>query len=89
MAKRPTNPTKRSTTKPNTDKHAAHREALHEQVRQMLDLETLADRKRDSLDFHEVSVSSIRAILAIAFDAGLNAASGKPAPKSSHTTTTE
>ena len=80
MAKRPTNPTKRSTTKPTTDKHAAHREALHEQVRQLLDLETLADRKRDSLDFHEISVSSIREIIALAFDAGINAASGKPAP---------
>ncbi|MFN6042605.1 MAG: DUF6900 domain-containing protein [Phycisphaerae bacterium] len=80
MAKRPTNPTKRSTMKTTTDKHAAHREALHEHVRQLLDLETLADRKRDSLDFHEVSVSSIREIIALAFDAGLNAASGKPAP---------
>ncbi|HLP85160.1 MAG TPA: hypothetical protein VK157_12495, partial [Phycisphaerales bacterium] len=84
MAKRPTNPTKRSTakstSKPTSDPHAAHREALHEQVRQLLDLETLADRKRDSLDFHEVGVSDIRAIIALAFDAGLNAASGKPAP---------
>ena len=84
MAKRPTQPSKRSTTKPTskpaTDKHAAHREALHEQVRQLLDLETLADRKRDSLDFHEIGVSDIRAIIALAFNAGLNAASGKPAP---------
>ena len=80
MAKRPTQPSKRSTTKTTTDKHAAHREALHEQVRQLLDLETLADRKRDSLDFHEISVSSIREIIALAFDAGINAASGKPAP---------
>ena len=80
MAKRPTQRTTRSTSKPTTDKHAAHREALHEQVRQMLDLDTLADRKRDSLDFHEVSVSDIRAIIALAFDAGVNAASGKPAP---------
>ncbi len=84
MAKRPTQPTKRSTTKttskPTTDTYAAHREALSEQVRQLLDLETLADRKRDALDFHEVGVSDIRAIIALAFDAGLNAASGKPAP---------
>ncbi|HLP85625.1 MAG TPA: hypothetical protein VK157_14845 [Phycisphaerales bacterium] len=80
MAKRLTNPTKRSTSKPTTDKHAAHREALHEQVRQLLDLDTLADRKRDSLDFHEISVSDIRAIIAAAFDAGVQAASGKPAP---------
>ncbi len=84
MAKRPTQPSKRSTTKttskPTTDKHAAHREALHEQVRQLLDLETLADRKRDALDFHEIGVSDIRAIIALAFDAGVNAASGKPAP---------
>ncbi|HLP84890.1 MAG TPA: hypothetical protein VK157_11125 [Phycisphaerales bacterium] len=80
MAKRLTNPTKRSASKPTTDKHAAHREALHEQVRQLLDLDTLADRKRDSLDFHEISVSDIRAIIAVAFDAGAQAASGKPAP---------
>lgn len=80
MAKRPTQPTKRSTTKTSTDKHAAHREALSEQVRQLLDLETLADRKRDALDFHQVGVGDIRAIIALAFDAGVNAASGKPAP---------
>jgi hypothetical protein len=84
MAKRPTQPIKRRTTKttskPTTDKHAAHREALHEQVRQLLDLETLADRKRDALDFHEIGVSDIRAIIVLAFDAGVNAASGKPAP---------
>jgi hypothetical protein len=80
MAKRPTQPTKRSTTKPSTDTYAVHREALSEQVRQLLDLETLADRKRDSLDFHEIGVSDIRAIIALAFEAGVNAASGKPAP---------
>jgi hypothetical protein len=80
MAKRPTQPTKPSTTKTSTDTYAAHREALSEQVRQLLDLETLADRKRDALDFHEIGVSDIRAIIALAFDAGLNAASGKPAP---------
>jgi hypothetical protein len=80
MAKRPTQPIKRSTTKTSTDKHAAHREALSEQVRQLLDLETLADRKRDSLDFHEIGVSDIRAIIALAFHAGVNAATGKPAP---------
>ncbi len=80
MAKRPTQPAKRSTTKTTTDTYDAHREALSEQVRQLLDLETLADRKRDALDFHEVSVSSIREIIALAFDAGVNAASGKPAP---------
>ena len=80
MAKRPANPTKRSTSKPTTDKHAAHREALHEQVRQLLDLETLADRRRDSLDFHDISVSDIRSIIALAFEAGVNAANCKPAP---------
>ncbi|HLP84859.1 MAG TPA: hypothetical protein VK157_10970 [Phycisphaerales bacterium] len=80
MAKRPTQRTTRSTSKLTTDKHAAHREALSEQVRQLLDFETLADRKRDSLDYHEIGVSDIRAIIALAFDAGVNAASGKPAP---------
>lgn len=51
----------------------------HEAIRKHLGLETLETRKRDSLDFHDVSVASIRAIINMAFDAGLRA--GDPIPK--------
>ncbi len=47
--------------------------AAAEQVRAALGLDTLEDRKRDGLDFHEVSVASIRRAVAIAFDAGWDA----------------
>lgn len=60
--------------------HEGHKAAVSEQVRAMLDLETLADRRRDSLDFHEISVANIRAIIEMAFAAGLDAAAGKPVP---------
>jgi hypothetical protein len=36
----------------------------------ILDLETLDARKRDSLDFHELSVWQIKDALAAAFEAG-------------------
>jgi hypothetical protein len=60
--------------------HEAHKAAVSEQVRKLLDLETLADRKRDSLDFHDVSVASIREIIDMAFAAGVAAGKGEPAP---------
>jgi hypothetical protein len=60
--------------------HEAHKAAVSEQVRKLLDLETLADRKRDSLDFHDVSVASIREIIEMAFAAGVAAANGAPVP---------
>lgn len=60
--------------------HEAHKAAVSEQVRKLLDLETLADRKRDSLDFHDVSVASIREIIEMAFAAGVAAGKGEPAP---------
>lgn len=65
-------------TKKTGGNHEGHKAAVSEQVRVMLDLETLADRKRDSLDFHEISVASIRTIIDMAFAAGVDAANGKP-----------
>ena len=41
-----------------------------------LNFETLEERKSDSLDFHEVSVWSVKAALEAAFEAGKNAAKG-------------
>jgi hypothetical protein len=70
-AKRPT--TKKNPTPPTREQHLAQAE---EAVRQRLDLETLETRNSDSLDFHDVSVASIRAAVRIAFDAGFAAAGG-------------
>lgn len=41
-----------------------------------LGLETLAERKSDSLDFHDLAVWSIEAALKAAFEAGQQAAGG-------------
>lgn len=41
-----------------------------------LGLETLAGRKSDSLDFHDLAVWSIEAALKAAFEAGQQAAGG-------------
>ena len=60
--------------------HAAHIPALHERVCQILDIPTLADRNRDSLDFHSIGVATLREIIQTAFDAGVAAASGAAAP---------
>ena len=67
---------KNTTTTNNND---AARNAAMETIRQHLGLETLESRKRDSLDFHDVSVASIRTIINMAFDAGLAAANATPA----------
>lgn len=45
-------------------------------VRQHLNIETLAERKMDSLDFHEVSVWSLKAALDAAFRAGASVGVG-------------
>ncbi len=50
-------------------KNAALARAM-EDVRKHLDLETLETRNRDSLDFHDLSVASIRRVIEIAFEAG-------------------
>lgn len=52
-------------------------EAAAEAVRKELGLETLQTRGRDALDFHSLSVASIRAAIEIAFNAGLDAAKTK------------
>lgn len=43
---------------------------VQEKVRNRLGFETLETRNRDSLDFHDVSVSAIRDIIKMAFEAG-------------------
>ena len=43
-------------------------------ARKHLRIETLETRRRDSLDFHDVSVWAIRKALFIAYDAGIKAA---------------
>jgi hypothetical protein len=68
---------KNTTTNKAKDLHMA---AAVEAVRNRLGLETLEDRNRDALDFHDISVASIRDIIKIAFDAGVAAGSGAPAP---------
>lgn len=69
---------KKNTT---TNKTKASRmAAAAEEVRKRLGLETLEDRKRDALDFHDISVASIRDAIAIAFEAGFAAGTGAPAP---------
>lgn len=40
---------------------------------QMLDLETLETRNHDALDFHDMSVASIRRVIEMAYAAGKNA----------------
>lgn len=68
-------------TKTSTSKaKALHMAAVTEAVRNRLGLETLEDRKRDALDFHDISVASIRDVIALAFEAGFAAGSGAPAP---------
>ncbi|MBX3377505.1 MAG: hypothetical protein KF678_10945 [Phycisphaeraceae bacterium] len=68
----------KSTSKRTTKRTANHAKARSmaaaaEAVRKRLGLETLADRGRDALDFHDLSVESIREAIALAFDAGWNA----------------
>lgn len=45
-------------------------QALEKIASEHLDLETLATRGRDSLDFHELAVWEIRRALAAAYEAG-------------------
>jgi hypothetical protein len=71
---------KRKTSTKAREAKASHMAAATEQVRKALGLETLEDRKRDALDFHDLSVASIREAIRIAFEAGHAAASGKPVP---------
>jgi len=63
---------KKTTTTTNKT-NARQMAAAAEAVRNRLALETLADRKRDALDFHNISVASIRDAIALAFEAGYDA----------------
>lgn len=62
------------------DTKARHLAAATDAARTRLGLETLEDRQRDALDFHDISVASIRDVIALAFEAGFAAGRGSPAP---------
>lgn len=47
-------------------------ELLEEIAKQDLGIETLAIRGRDSLDFHDLHVASVKRALAAAYEAGRN-----------------
>lgn len=49
-------------------------EAIEAIARNILEIETLVERKSDSLDFHEVSVWGLRDALLAAYELGLAAA---------------
>jgi uncharacterized membrane protein len=49
-------------------------EAIEAIARNILEIETLAERKSDSLDFHEVSVWGLKDALLAAYELGLAAA---------------
>ena len=67
MSKRTTTPRTLNATR------ARRLAAAAEAVRQRLGLETLEDRRRDALDFHDISVAAIREVIDIAFTAGWEA----------------
>ena len=71
MSKRTT--TRTATSRTTDAKRARRMAAAAEAVRERLGLETLADRKRDALDFHDISVAAIRDVIDIAFTAGWDA----------------
>ena len=71
MSKRTT--TRTATSRTTDAKRARRMAAAAEAVRQRLGLETLEDRKRDALDFHDISVAAIRDVIDIAFTAGWDA----------------
>jgi hypothetical protein len=49
-------------------------QTLKQIAKKHLDLDTLDERKRDSLDFHELGVWQIKAALIAAYEAGRQAA---------------
>ena len=53
-------------------------EDINRIARDMLGLETLDERKSDSLDFHDLPVWSIREALIAAYRAGQAKSGGKP-----------
>jgi hypothetical protein len=62
--------TARSTNRANKKRD----EAIEAIARNILEIETLAERKRDALDFHEVSVWGLKDALLAAYELGLAAA---------------
>lgn len=56
------------------DDFAQRDQAVENIARKVLNIETLTERKRDALDFHEVSVWGVRAALLAAYDLGAAAA---------------
>jgi hypothetical protein len=58
------------TTHTDEDAAAAPEELLRELVRRHFHIDTLETRDRDSLDFHEVAVWSVRTALEEAYRAG-------------------
>ncbi len=62
--------TARSTNRANKKRD----EAIEAIARNILEIETLAERKRDALDFHEVSVWGLKDALLAAYELGLTAA---------------
>ncbi len=72
MSKRTTT-TRTATSRTTNATRARRMAAAAEAIRERLGLETLADRKRDALDFHDISVAAIRDVIDIAFTAGWDA----------------
>ena len=68
-------PAKRTTTTKTTSRQRRLAQA-EEAVRQRLGLDTLETRNSDRLDFHDLSVASIREAIRIAFNEGYAAAGG-------------
>ncbi len=64
--------TKKNTTKANDAKARRMAEAA-ERFRKSLRIETLEDRGRDALDFHDLSATQLRDAFALAFEAGYEA----------------
>jgi hypothetical protein len=63
--------------KPQPPAHPAS-ELIAEIARQILLIETLEERRMDSLDFHEVAVWQVQEALETAFDAGRKSRNKRP-----------
>ena len=53
------------------------RKAIEGIAREVLGLETLEERNRDRLDFHDLGVAGIRKALEAAYEAGRKAGAGR------------
>jgi hypothetical protein len=72
-------PAKKTEAKTKTTARSRMLDQAAEKVRERLGLETLATRSSDRLDFHTLSVASIRQAVQIAFEVGYVAGGGRPA----------